>query len=67
MRKWMQKNKVPQRVRSSVKKKNMEEGLAVQNIDILQNHNNKISMVLAEEQRLMNRAGLFINEHLKYD
>lgn len=45
----------------------MEEGLTLENIDILQNHNNKISMVLAQEQRLMSRAGLFINEHLKYD
>lgn len=67
MLKWIQKNKVPQRSRSTMKKKNMEEGLTLQNIDILQNHNNKISMVLAQEQRLMSGAGLFINEHLKYD
>lgn len=50
-----------------MKKNNMEEGLTLQNIDILHNHNNKISMVLAQEQRTSNRTGLFINEDLKYD
>lgn len=50
-----------------MKKENMEEGLTLENTDILQNRNNKISMVLAQEQRPMSRAGLFINEHLKYD
>lgn len=64
--KWIQKSKVPQRARSTMKKKNRGEGLTLQKTDILHNYNNKISMVLAKEQRARNRTGLFINEALKY-
>lgn len=65
--KWMQKSKVPQRARSTMKKKNRGEGLTLQNTDILHSYNNKSSMVLAKEQRAGNRTGLFINEDLTYD
>lgn len=67
MPKWIQKSEFPQRARLTMKKKNTGDGLTLQNIDILHSHNNKISMVLAQEQRTRNRTGLFINDDLKYD